>query len=90
MATMKIKKGDMVKVIAGKDKNKEGKVLAVNNKACTAIGTVHKDNMNIFFEIRIQSIFIAIRLRVNFPSITFTVTKRLKKTEKPQELRRKK
>ena len=31
--------------------------------------------MNIFFEIRIQSIFIAIRLRVNFPSITFTVTK---------------
>lgn len=35
--------------------------------------------MNIFFEIRIQSIFIAIRLRVNFPSITFTVTKRLKK-----------
>ena len=24
MATMKIKKGDMVKVIAGKDKNKEG------------------------------------------------------------------
>ena len=32
MATMKIKKGDMVKVIAGKDKNKEGKVLAVNNK----------------------------------------------------------
>ena len=31
-ATMRIKKGDMVKVIAGKDKNKEGKVLAVNNK----------------------------------------------------------
>ena len=27
MATMKIKKGDMVKVIAGKDKDKEGKVL---------------------------------------------------------------
>ena len=26
MATMKIKKGDMVKVIAGKDKNKEGKI----------------------------------------------------------------
>ena len=28
MATMKIKKGDMVKVIAGKDKGKEGKVLS--------------------------------------------------------------
>ena len=26
---MKIKKGDTVKVIAGKDKDKEGKVLAV-------------------------------------------------------------
>lgn len=32
MATMKIKKGDTVKVIAGKDKDKEGKVLAVNRK----------------------------------------------------------
>ena len=32
MATMKIKKGDMVKVIAGKDKDKEGKVIAVNRK----------------------------------------------------------
>ena len=28
MATMKIKKGDMVKVIAGKDKDKEGKVIS--------------------------------------------------------------
>ena len=27
MSTMKIKKGDMVKVIAGKDKDKEGKVI---------------------------------------------------------------
>ena len=27
MSTMKIKKGDMVKVIAGKDKDKDGKVL---------------------------------------------------------------
>ena len=33
MSTMKIKKGDMVKVIAGKDKNKEGKVIAVDQKA---------------------------------------------------------
>ncbi len=32
MATMKIKKGDTVKVIAGKDKGKNGKVLAVNVK----------------------------------------------------------
>ena len=32
MSTMKIKKGDTVKVIAGKDKDKEGKVIAVNKK----------------------------------------------------------
>ena len=32
MSTMKIKKGDMVKVIAGKDKDKTGKVIAVNQK----------------------------------------------------------
>ena len=32
MATSKIKKGDTVKVIAGKDKDKEGKVIAVNQK----------------------------------------------------------
>ena len=32
MSSMKIKKGDTVRVIAGKDKDKEGKVLAVNNK----------------------------------------------------------
>ena len=32
MTTMKIKKGDMVKVIAGKDKDKEGKVIAVDKK----------------------------------------------------------
>ena len=31
MSTMKIKKGDTVKVIAGKDKDKEGKVLSVDN-----------------------------------------------------------
>nr|WP_330375936.1 50S ribosomal protein L24 [Dorea sp. D27] len=29
---LKIKKGDTVKVIAGKDKDKEGKVVAVNQK----------------------------------------------------------
>ena len=32
MSTIKIKKGDMVKVIAGKDKDKEGKVIAVDKK----------------------------------------------------------
>lgn len=32
MATLKIKKGDTVKVIAGKDKDKEGKVIAVDQK----------------------------------------------------------
>ncbi len=32
MSTMKIKKGDMVKVIAGKDKDKEGKVIAIDKK----------------------------------------------------------
>ena len=37
MATMKIKKGDMVKVIAGKDKDKEGKVIAVNRKKNTVL-----------------------------------------------------
>ena len=31
MATSKIKKGDTVKVIAGKDKGKEGKVLSVKD-----------------------------------------------------------
>lgn len=32
MATMKIKKGDTVKVIAGKDNGKEGKVVSVDKK----------------------------------------------------------
>ena len=32
MSTMKIKKGDTDKVIAGKDKDKEGKVLSVDKK----------------------------------------------------------
>ena len=32
MATLKIKKGDTVKVIAGKDKDKEGKVIALDPK----------------------------------------------------------
>ena len=37
MATMKIKKGDMVQVIAGKDKGKEGKVISVNKKNHTVL-----------------------------------------------------
>ncbi len=32
MSTLKIKKGDTVKVIAGKDKGKEGKVMSVDPK----------------------------------------------------------
>ncbi|MCQ2512268.1 MAG: 50S ribosomal protein L24 [Lachnospiraceae bacterium] len=42
MATLKIKKGDTVKVIAGRDKDKEGKVLAVN----AAEGTVLVEGVN--------------------------------------------
>ena len=32
MSTMKIKKGDTVKVIAGKDKDKEGKIISMDKK----------------------------------------------------------
>ena len=32
MATFKIKKGDTVKVLTGKDKDKEGKVISVDHK----------------------------------------------------------
>lgn len=34
---LKIKKGDLVKVIAGKDKGKEGKVISVNRKDNTLL-----------------------------------------------------
>ena len=37
MASMKIKKGDTVKVIAGRDKDKEGKVIGVNKKEGTLL-----------------------------------------------------
>ncbi|MEE3419495.1 MAG: 50S ribosomal protein L24 [Lachnospiraceae bacterium] len=37
MASLKIKKGDTVRVITGKDKDKEGKVLAVNAKKNTVL-----------------------------------------------------
>ncbi len=44
MSAMKIKKGDTVRVIAGKDKGKEGKVSAVNAKKNTI--TVDGVNMH--------------------------------------------
>ena len=44
MSAIKIKKGDLVKVIAGKDKDKEGKVIAVDHKK----GTVTVDLVMIF------------------------------------------
>jgi len=37
MASLKIKKGDTVKVIAGKDKDKEGKVITVDPKRHTVL-----------------------------------------------------
>ena len=37
MSKLKIKKGDTVRVITGKDKEKEGKVLSVNVKKNTVI-----------------------------------------------------
>ena len=37
MSTLKIKKGDTVRVIAGADKDKEGKVIAVNHKNNTVL-----------------------------------------------------
>ena len=37
MATMKIKKGDTVRAIAGADKDNEGKVIAVNQKNHTVL-----------------------------------------------------
>lgn len=42
MSMLKIKKGDTVKVIAGKDKGKEGKVTAVDAKK----GTVTVEGVN--------------------------------------------
>ena len=46
MATSKIKKGDLVKVIAGKDKDKEGKVLSVDPKN----GKVLVEGVNMVFK----------------------------------------
>ena len=37
MSALKIKKGDTVKIIAGKDKGKEGKVLLVDAKSARVI-----------------------------------------------------
>ena len=46
MATMKIKKDDMVQVIAGKDKGKTGKVVSVDKKN----GTVVVEGINKVFK----------------------------------------
>ncbi len=35
--SLKLKKGDLVKVIAGKDKDKEGKIISINTKNHTAL-----------------------------------------------------
>jgi large subunit ribosomal protein L24 len=37
VSAVRIKKGDLVKVIAGKDKDREGKVISVNAKKRTAL-----------------------------------------------------
>ena len=42
MSTMKIKKGDMVQVVAGKDKGKSGKVIEVDHKK----GRVRVEGLN--------------------------------------------
>jgi large subunit ribosomal protein L24 len=46
VATSKIKKGDMVRVIAGVDKGKEGKVLEVKGSKVKVEG-IHKVKMHI-------------------------------------------
>ena len=37
MKKMHVKRGDIVKVISGKDKGKEGKVIAVDTKTCRIV-----------------------------------------------------
>ena len=37
MAMLKIKKGDLVRVITGRDKDKEGKVISINRKKNTLL-----------------------------------------------------
>ncbi len=37
MATLKIKKGDTVRVMTGKDKGREGKVISINRKKNTVL-----------------------------------------------------
>ena len=41
-ATMRIKIGDMVQIIAGKDKGKSGKIIAINHKK----GVVYVEGLN--------------------------------------------
>ena len=53
MASLKIKKGDTVKVIAGKDKGAEGKVLSVDAKnskdVVEGVGMVTIDLSNVMY-----------------------------------------
>ena len=55
MAMLKIKKGDTVKVIAGKDKDKEGKVIAVDHKngRVTVEGDVYKRQWQLLISLQI-------------------------------------
>ena len=48
MSAVRIKKGDTVKVIAGKDKGKTGKVMSVNAKNHTALVAVSYTHLVVF------------------------------------------
>ena len=50
MASLKIKKGDTVKVIAGKDKGAEGKVLSVDAKNRTRMVELFKRKLLLIFQ----------------------------------------
>ena len=62
---LKIKKGDTVKVIAGKDKDKEGKVIAVNAKK----NTVTVEGINMVTKHAVPPITLEIGSAQNTPSV---------------------
>ena len=68
MSTMKIKKGDTVKVIAGKDKDKEGKVVAVDKKN----GKVTVEKVNIITQSLLQQTRMAELSRWKLPLMHLT------------------
>ena len=72
---LKIKKGDTVKVIAGKDKDKEGKVIAVNAKK----NTVTVEGINTVSYTHLVSLLAA--YIINYP-----LSKHLKKSKNPMYL----